>query len=65
MHKTRVPVRLLQGDQDPMTPMQTVQELMADFKTLDVEFLPQTGQLLFFAEWPRILQELERFLQRP
>lgn len=65
VHKTRVPVRLLQGDQDPMTPMQTVQELMADFKTLDVEFLPQTGQLLFFAEWPRILQELERFLQRP
>jgi len=57
-------VRLLQGDQDPMTPMQTVREVMQSFGNLDVQFLPNTGQLLFFAEWHAVLQELQRFLQR-
>ncbi len=52
----RVPVLLLQGDQDPQTPMLTVRELMADFPHLEVRFLPQTGQLLFFAEWPQALE---------
>ncbi len=51
----RVPVLLLQGDQDPQTPMLTVRELMADFPHLEVRFLPHTGQLLFFAEWPQAL----------
>ena len=34
---------LLQGDQDPQTPMQTIRELMVDFPNLDVTFVPQTG----------------------
>ena len=55
----RVPVRLLQGDQDPQTPVQTIRELMSDYPHLEVSFLPDTGQLLFFAEWPRVLDEVE------
>ena len=58
----RVPVRLLQGDQDPQTPVVTVREQMAQFPALDVSFLPHTGQLLFFKEWHRALDELEPFL---
>ncbi|WP_181318170.1 LuxR C-terminal-related transcriptional regulator [Pseudogemmobacter blasticus] len=52
----RVPVLLLQGDQDPQTPVLTLRELMADYPHLEVRFLPQTGQLLFFAEWPQVLE---------
>lgn len=59
-----VPVLLLQGDQDPQTPMQTIRELMRDFPHLDVRFLQGCGQLLFFAEWPLVLDEVERFLPR-
>jgi pimeloyl-ACP methyl ester carboxylesterase/DNA-binding CsgD family transcriptional regulator len=55
----RVPVRLLQGDQDPQTPVQTIHELMVDYPHLDISFLPDTGQLLLFAEWPRVLDEVE------
>jgi pimeloyl-ACP methyl ester carboxylesterase/DNA-binding CsgD family transcriptional regulator len=62
IHAARVPVRLLQGDQDPQTPVQTVRELMDVFPSLDVEFLPNTGQLLFFREWRRALDEVEAFL---
>ncbi|MFM2390315.1 MAG: hypothetical protein RLZZ437_1870 [Pseudomonadota bacterium] len=56
----RVPVKLLQGDQDPQSPMDTISELAAEFPALDVEFLPDTGQLLLFAAWPRVLEEIER-----
>lgn len=59
-----VPVVLLQGDQDPQTPMLTIRELMAEFPRLEVTFLPDTGQLLFFAEWPHVLDRLESFLPR-
>ena len=55
---TRVPVLLLQGDQDPQTPVLTIRELMVDFPHLEVRFLPQTGQMLFFAEWPQVLDEV-------
>lgn len=64
VHAVKVPVVLLQGDQDPQTPAQTIRELMGDFPHLDVRFVPNTGQLLFFAEWPMALDVLERFLPR-
>ncbi len=59
-----VPVVLLQGDQDPQTPVLTMRELMVDYPQLTVEFLPHTGQLLFFAEWPRVLDRLDALLPR-
>lgn len=55
----RVPVLLLQGDQDPQSPVATIRELAADFPHLEVRILPGTGQLLFFAEWPQVLDAVE------
>ena len=60
----KVPVVLLQGDQDPQTPVQTVRELMVDFPHLQVSFLPDTGQLLFFTEWRQVLERLSEFLPK-
>lgn len=59
-----VPVQMLQGDQDPQTPVQTIEELRGDYPHLDISFLPNTGQLLFFAEWPLVLDVLEKYLPR-
>ncbi len=59
-----VPVTLLQGDQDPQTPVLTIKELMVDFPHLAIEFLPNTGQLLFFAEWRQVLARIEGYLPR-
>ena len=56
----RVPVLLLQGDQDPQAPVQTIRELAAEYPQLEVRFVPGTGQLLFFAEWPMVLEEVAR-----
>jgi pimeloyl-ACP methyl ester carboxylesterase/DNA-binding CsgD family transcriptional regulator len=55
----RVPVTLFQGDQDPQTPVLTIQELMVDYPHLTIEFLPDTGQLLFFTAWPRVLDAVD------
>ena len=57
-----VPVRLLQGAEDPQTPAETVRELMVEFPNIDVEIIENAGQLLFFQEWPRVLDELEVML---
>jgi pimeloyl-ACP methyl ester carboxylesterase len=60
---TRLRVHLLQADQDPQTPLQTIRELMGDYPHLQITILPDTGQLLMFAEWPRVLDEAEALLQ--
>lgn len=60
----KVPVLLLQGDQDPQTPAQSVRELMEDFPHLEVRFVPETGQMLFFKEWPLVLDEVEAMASR-
>ena len=59
-----VPVQLLQGDQDPQTPVQTIKELMLDYPHLEISFVPNTGQLLFFAQWPMVLDILQKYLPR-
>jgi pimeloyl-ACP methyl ester carboxylesterase len=64
VNRVQTPVQLLQGDQDPQTPVLTIRELMDEYQHLDISFVPNTGQLLFFAEWPRVLQLLEKFLPR-
>ena len=64
VHAVTVPVQMLQGDQDPQTPLQTIAELRGDYPHLDISFLPNTGQLLFFAEWPLVLDMLEKHLPR-
>lgn len=64
VHACPVPVRLLQGGEDPQTPAETVRERMPAFPTLDVEIVENAGQLVFFQEWPRVLDELEQMLRR-
>jgi pimeloyl-ACP methyl ester carboxylesterase/DNA-binding CsgD family transcriptional regulator len=59
VREVRVPVVLLQGDQDPQSPVATIEELAADYPHLQVSFLSNTGQLLFFAEWPQVLDQVE------
>ena len=59
-----VPVQMLQGDQDPQTPVQTIEELRGEYPHLEISYLPNTGQLLFFAEWPLVLDVLEKYLPR-
>lgn len=54
----KVPVVLLQGDQDPQSPKRNVLDLIGDYPNLTVHFLPKTGQHLFFKEWERALDEL-------
>jgi pimeloyl-ACP methyl ester carboxylesterase/DNA-binding CsgD family transcriptional regulator len=55
----RVPVLLLQGDQDPQAPVQTMRELGVDYPHVHIRVLPGNGQLLFFSEWPTVLDEVE------
>ncbi len=64
IHAVKVPVRLLQGDQDPQTPVLTIRELMVDYPELTIEFLPRTGQLLFFKEWRQVLERVQALLPR-
>lgn len=64
VREVKVPVVLLQGDQDPQTPVLTIRELMPDFPHLEITFLPNCGQLLFFARWQDVLARLEVFLRK-
>lgn len=64
VRRVQVPVVMLQGDQDPQAPMQTIRELGMEYPHLDIRFLPNCGQLLFFKEWPQVFEVLERFLPR-
>jgi pimeloyl-ACP methyl ester carboxylesterase/DNA-binding CsgD family transcriptional regulator len=63
VREVAVPVVLLQGDQDPQSPAPTIRELAAEYPQLQVSFLPNTGQLLFFAEWPQVLDQIEAMLR--
>ena len=62
IRKCPVPVRMLQGGQDPQSPKATIEELIPQFPNLDITIIDDAGQLLFFQEWPRVLDELKRFL---
>lgn len=56
------PVLMLQGGQDPQSPKATIEELIPQFPNIDITIIDDAGQLLFFQEWPRVLDELEKFL---
>ena len=58
----KVPVRMLQGGQDPQMPRATVEELMPAFPHLSIEIIDDAGQLLFFKYWKRALDEVENLL---
>lgn len=56
--EVRVPVQLLQADQDPQSPVQTVTEVLADFPKPVMEIVANTGQLLLFARWQLVLDRI-------
>lgn len=56
-------VVMLVADQDPQTPMQTILEIAAGFPQLELRFVPDTGQLLFFAAWPQVLDLIDEILR--
>jgi pimeloyl-ACP methyl ester carboxylesterase/DNA-binding CsgD family transcriptional regulator len=58
VRNVRVPVLLLQGDQDPQAPVQTMRELVEDYPHVRMRLLPGNGQLLLFSEWPTVLDEV-------
>jgi pimeloyl-ACP methyl ester carboxylesterase len=62
LHACPVPIRLYQGDQDPQSPVQTIRELKPLYPTVEVVFLPDNGQLLFFREWRRVLDAIPEML---
>ena len=64
LRNCRVPVILLQGDQDPQTPVKTIEELAPEYPNLRIRFIPNAGQLLFFAHWRLALVEVQRFVVR-
>ncbi|MCR5856676.1 alpha/beta fold hydrolase [Mesorhizobium sp. J428] len=57
-----VPIRLLQGADDPQAHPDTVREWQQSFPNLDIEIVEDAGQLLFFQHWRRVLAELECYL---
>ena len=60
----KVPVLLLQGDQDPQSPVATLREHALLYPHLQIEYLPDCGQLILFGEWPLVFERLEAFLPR-
>ncbi|QKV18376.1 alpha/beta fold hydrolase [Oricola thermophila] len=57
-----VPVHIWQGHQDPQMPMGTVREMQAEFPRFVFHEDPDAGQLIFFKDWPQILDQVESFL---
>lgn len=62
VRQCKVPVRMLQGDQDPQSPRKTIEELIPEYPNLNISIIKDCGQLLFFKEWRMALDELEAFL---
>lgn len=64
VRKCSVPVRMLQGDEDPQSPRKTIEELIPEYPNLNISIIEDCGQLLFFKEWRMALDELEPFLPK-
>lgn len=55
-----VPIELFQGDQDPQSPLDTVNEIIAGMDHIKMQVLENTGQILFFTAWPQILPRVKQ-----
>ena len=60
----RVPVVLMQGDQDAQAPLATIREQIAEYPQLELKLYSDAGRLVFFVHWQSALEILERFLPR-
>jgi DNA-binding NarL/FixJ family response regulator/pimeloyl-ACP methyl ester carboxylesterase len=61
---TKVPTRLIQGDQDMQQSPTSLQEQLLAFPDLQIEYLVDAGQNLFFSHSSLVLDRLEMFLDR-
>lgn len=50
-----IAIELYQGDQDPQSPLETVEEITGDLDHISVEIVENAGQILFFKAWPQVL----------
>ncbi|MEM8541004.1 MAG: LuxR C-terminal-related transcriptional regulator [Pseudomonadota bacterium] len=55
-----VPIELFQGDQDPQSPLDTVNEIIAGMDHIKMQVVENTGQILFFTAWPHILPRVKQ-----
>lgn len=60
----RVPVVLMQGDQDVQSPLETIFEQLVEYPHLELKLCRDAGRLVFFVHWQTALDILERFLPR-
>ncbi|MCB1386475.1 MAG: alpha/beta fold hydrolase [Nitratireductor sp.] len=62
VHNCGFPVIIWQGHQDPQVPMATVRELQQLYPQISWHEDEKAGQLIFFKNWPRILECVEPLL---
>lgn len=55
-----ISVELFQGDQDPQSPLETVNEIIADMDHIKLHIIENAGQILFFTAWPQILPRVKQ-----
>ena len=55
-----VPIELFQGDQDPQSPLDTVNEIIAGMDHIKMQVVENAGQILFFTAWPHILPKVKQ-----
>lgn len=55
LRESPVPIELYQGDQDPQSPLDTVNEIIDGMDHIKMQVIENTGQILFFTAWPQIL----------
>lgn len=61
---TKLPIRLIQGDQDLQQSSESLNEQLLAFPHLQFECLPDAGQNLFFSHYGLVMDRLEEFLDR-
>lgn len=60
----KLPIRLIQGDQDLQQSPESLKQHLLAFPHLQIEYLAEAGQNLFFSHYDLVLDRLEPFLDR-
>ncbi len=64
LRQSAVSIELFQGDQDPQSPLATVNEIIADMDHIKMQVVRNAGQILFFTAWPQILARIKSLHQK-
>ena len=57
-----IPIHIWQGHQDPQMPMATIREMQIEYPDIVFHEDENAGQLIFFKNWPRIVDLAESYL---